>query len=132
MLRDSIKYLGCLVDKHRVTKDTEAIEALLTWNAPKTDTQLMSFLGFTNHYREFMKGYNDNIYPMQQLKKNKGRKISWTDDDQISSANIKREVCEAPVRQRKGFLCYTQPHQLRYRAFLTRNKSGTEGLFSEQ
>ena len=29
------------------------------WKAPRTDTQLMSFLGFANYYREFIKGYAD-------------------------------------------------------------------------
>ena len=53
ILRDSIKYLGRLVDKHGVRPDPEAVEAALTWKAPKTDTQLMSFLGFANYYREF-------------------------------------------------------------------------------
>ena len=45
ILRDSIKYLGRLVDKHGVRPDPEAVEAVLTWKAPKTDTQLMSFWG---------------------------------------------------------------------------------------
>ena len=65
ILRDSIKYLGRLVDKHGVRSDTETIEGVLTWKAPKTDTQLTSFLGFANHYREFIRGYADKIYPMQ-------------------------------------------------------------------
>ena len=43
ILRDSIKYLGRLVDKHGVRPDPEAVEAVLTWKAPNTDTQLMSF-----------------------------------------------------------------------------------------
>ena len=38
ILRDSIKYLGRLVDKHGVRLDPEAVEAVLTWKAPKTDT----------------------------------------------------------------------------------------------
>ena len=43
ILRDSIK--------HGMRPDPEAVEAVLTWKAPKTDTQLMSFLGFANYYR---------------------------------------------------------------------------------
>ena len=97
ILRDSIKYLGRLVDKHGVRPDPEAVEAVLTWKAPKTDTQLMSFLGFANYYREFIKGYTDKIYPMQRLMRNKGKKFTWTDEAQISFENIKRELCEAPV-----------------------------------
>ena len=98
ILRDSIKYLGRLVDKHGVRPDPEAVEAVLTWKAPKTDTQLMSFLGFANYYRDFIKGYADKIYPMQRLMRNKGKKFTWTDEAQVSFENIKRELCEAPVR----------------------------------
>ena len=89
ILRDSIKYLGRLVDKHGVRPNPEA--------APKTETQLMSFLWFANYYREFVKGYADKIYPMQQLMRNKGKKFTWTDEAQSSIENIQRELCEAPV-----------------------------------
>ena len=57
----------------------------------------MSFLGFANYYREFIKGYADKIHPMQQLMKIKGKKFTWTDAAQISILNIKCELCEAPV-----------------------------------
>ena len=97
ILRDSITYLVHLVDKHGVRPDPEAVEAVLTWRALKTDTQLMSFLGFANYYRGFIKGYADKIYPMQQLMRKKGKKFSWTDEAQVSFENIKRELLEAPV-----------------------------------
>ena len=87
VLRDSIKYLGRLVDKHGVRPDPEAVEAVLTWKTPKTDTQLMSFLGFANYYREFIKGYADKIYSM--LMRTKVKKFTWTDEAQVSFENIK-------------------------------------------
>ena len=133
ILRDSIKYLGRLVDKHGVRPDPEAVEAVLTWKAPKTDTQLMSFLGFANYYREFIKGYADKIYPMQRLMRNKGKKFTWTDEAQVSFENIKRELCEAPVLgmpTERGCSCWTWMHQwLRYRAYFTRSRSGTGERF---
>ena len=49
ILRDSIKYLGRMVDRHGVRPDPEAVEAVLTWKAPRTDTQLLSFLEFANY-----------------------------------------------------------------------------------
>ena len=97
ILRDSIKYLGRMVDRHGVRPDPEAVEAVLTWKAPRTDTQLMSFLGFANYYREFIKGYADKVYPMQKLMRNKGKKFEWNDEAQVAFENIKRELCEAPV-----------------------------------
>ena len=89
ILRDSIKYLGRLV----VRPDPEAVEPLLTWKAPKTETQLMSFLGFANYYREIIKGCADKIYPMQQKMQNMGKKFSWTNEAQVSFENIKRKIC---------------------------------------
>ena len=94
ILRDSIKYLGRMVDRHRRRPDPEAVEAVLTWKAPRMDTQLMNFLGFANYYREFIKGYADKVYAMQKLMRNKGK---CSDEAQTAFENIKRELCEAPV-----------------------------------
>ena len=47
------------MDRHGVRADPEAVEAVLTWKAPRPDTQLMSFqLGFA----EFIKGHADKVY----------------------------------------------------------------------
>ena len=62
ILRESIKYLGRLVDKHGIKRDPEAVQAVLTRKARKIDTQLI----------EFIKGYADKIYPKQQLMQKKG------------------------------------------------------------
>ena len=97
ILRDSIKYLGRMVDMHGVRPDPKAVEAVLTWKAPRTDTQLMSFLGFANYYREFIKGYANKVYPMQKLMRNKGKKFEWNEEAQAAFENIKRELSEAPV-----------------------------------
>ena len=70
---------------------------VLTRKAPKTDTQLVSFLGFAYYYREFNEGYADKIHPMQYLTRNKGKNASWTDEDQVSFENIKHKLSEAPV-----------------------------------
>ena len=62
IFRDSIKYRGRSVDRHGVRPDPEAVKAVLTWKALRTDTQLMSFLGFVNYYREFMKACAEKMY----------------------------------------------------------------------
>ena len=85
------------MDRHGVRRDPEAVEAVLTWKAPRTDTQLMSFLGFAKYYRKFIKGYADKVYPMKKLMRNKGNKFEWSDEAQTAFENMKRELCEAPV-----------------------------------
>ena len=44
VLKDSINYLGRMVDRHGIRPDPDAVEALLTWKSPKTEHQLTSFL----------------------------------------------------------------------------------------
>ncbi|XP_063717719.1 uncharacterized protein LOC134844833 [Symsagittifera roscoffensis] len=79
ILKDSVKYLGRMVDKHCIRPDPDAVEPVLTWKSPKTEHQLMSFLGFANYYREFVKVYADKVYPMQQLMRHKEEKIRHHD-----------------------------------------------------
>ena len=97
ILTDSIKYLGRMIDRRGVRPDPEAVEAVLTWKASRMDTQLMSFLEFANYYHEFIRGYADKVYAMQQLMCNKGKKFEWSKKTQSAFENIKRELCEAPV-----------------------------------
>ena len=88
--------------------DPEAVEAVLTWKAPKTDTQLMSFLGFANYYREFIKGYADKIYPMQQLMRNKGKNSLGLMRHKIQLRTLNVHFARhrsSACQQRRGCLC---------------------------
>ena len=96
ILKDSIKYLGRMVDKHGIRPDPDAVEAVLTWKLPKTEHQLMSSLRFANYYREFIKGYADKVYLMQQLMRHKGKKFTGNNAAEESFQRIKTELCEAP------------------------------------
>ena len=97
ILMDSINYLGRMVYSHGIRPDPIAVEAVLTWKSPKTEHHLMSFLGFANYYREFIKGYADKVYPMQQLRRHKGKNFTWNNAAEESFQRIKKEFCEAPV-----------------------------------
>ena len=76
--------MGSMVDRHDVRPDPDAEEAVLTWKTLRTDTQLMSFLGFANYYHEFIKGYADKVYPVQQLMRNKEKKFEWNEKAQAA------------------------------------------------
>ena len=97
ILKDSIKYLGRMVDRHGIRPDPDAVEAVLIWKSPKTEHQLMSFLGFANYYREFIKGYADKVYPMQQLMRQKGQEVHVEQRSRRIIPEKKKELCEEPV-----------------------------------
>ena len=92
ILKDSIKYLVRMVDRHGIRPNADAVEAVLTWKSSKTEHQLMSFLGFANYYREFIKGYADKVYPMQQLMRHKDKKFTWNNAAEESFQRIKKEL----------------------------------------
>ena len=91
ILKDSIKYLGRMVDKHGIRPDSYALEAVLLWKSPNI------FLGFSSYWREFIKGYADKVYPMQQLMRHKGTKFMWNNAAEESFQRKKKELCEAWV-----------------------------------
>ena len=85
------------MDRLGTRPDPDAVEAVLTWILPKTEHQLMSFLGFANYYMEFIKGYVDKVYPMQQFIGQKGKNFTWNKAAEESFQRIKKELCEVPV-----------------------------------
>ena len=80
------------MDRHGIRPDPDAVEAVLTWKSPKMEHQLMSFLGFANYYREFIKGYADKVYPMQLLMRHKGKKFTWNNAAEESFQRTKKEL----------------------------------------
>ena len=95
ILNDSIKYLGRMVDRHGIIPDPDAVEAVLTWKTPKMEHQLMSFLGFAAIIGNSLNA--EKVYPMQQLMRQKGKKLTWNNAAEESFQRMKKGLCEAPV-----------------------------------
>ena len=84
------------MDRHGVRPDPQAVEAVLTWKAPRMDTahelprvcQLLPGV----HKRICGQGVSDAEADAQQRKK-----FERNDEAEVTSENIKRELCEAPV-----------------------------------
>ena len=91
-----------MVKKHGIRPDPDAVEAVLTWKSPKTEQQLMSFLGFANYYTECIKAYADKIYPMQQLMRHKGKKFTGNNAAEESIQRIKKNVRSTSARDAHG------------------------------
>ena len=81
-----------MVVKHGFRPDPDAVEAVLTWESPKTEHQLMSFLDSANYYMKFIK-----VYPMQQLMRHKGKKFTWKSRGRGIISKNKERSWKAPV-----------------------------------
>ena len=65
--KSKIVYLGHIVSAKGIETDPKKIEAVKNWTTPKTVTDVQSFLGFTNHYQRFIKGYAKVAKPLNTL-----------------------------------------------------------------
>ena len=50
-----------------IRTDPKKVEAVLQWPVPVTITDVRSFLGLTNYYRRFLKGYVKIVKPLNNL-----------------------------------------------------------------
>ena len=89
-----IVYLGHIVSAKGIKTDPKKIEAVKNWTTPKMVTDVRSFLGFTNHYRRFIKGYAKVAKPLISLVSgdNANRKkalVECTEECQIAFEKLK-------------------------------------------
>ena len=71
-------FLGHIVSKEGVYVDPTKIEAVVNWEAPKSVTEIRSFLGLVGYYRRFVEGFSRLAAPMTRLTR-KGVKFEWNE-----------------------------------------------------
>ena len=85
-----ITYLGHIVSSKGKETDPKKVEAVKNWTIPKTVTDVRSFLGFTNYYRRFIRGYAKvNTLVSGNNANFKKAPIEWTDECQVTFDKLK-------------------------------------------
>lgn len=84
-----ISYLGYIIDKNGIRKDPSKIDAILQATVPKTVTELQSFLGLINYYRNFTPNASSILSPMHELLK-KDCKWHWGSEQDKSFEEVKK------------------------------------------
>lgn len=99
LLTDKLEYLGYSVDKDRIHKTTEKVDAILKAKCPKNADELKSFAGLVGYYSRFILNCSDLFQPFQELRE----KFVWTDNNENTFQSIKQEIVS------KRVLCHFDP-----------------------
>ena len=70
--------LGHVASTSGVSVDPEKVEAIMSWERPKSVFEIHSFLGLTGYYRRFIENFSRLVTPMTKLTR-KEVKFEWND-----------------------------------------------------
>ena len=73
-----VRFLGHVVSASGVSVDLEKVEALMSWERPKSVFEIRSFLGLAGYYKRFIEDFSRLAAPMMRLTR-KEIKIDWDD-----------------------------------------------------
>ena len=95
-------YLGHIVSAGGIECNPKKIEAVKNWPVPRTVTDVHSFLGFTNHYRQFICNHARIARSLNKLisgdnANHKKKTIHWTEDCQVAFDQLKEKCTQTPI-----------------------------------
>ena len=79
-----------------VSVDREKVEAVMSWERPKSVFEIRSFLGLARYYRRFIENISRLAVPMTILTR-KEVKFDWNDRYEEAFQDLKRRLTSAPI-----------------------------------
>ena len=89
-----VRFLGHVMSASGVLVDVEKVEAVMSWDKPKSVFEIRSFLGLTGYYRRFIKDFSRLAAPMTRLAW-KEVKFEWNDLCEKEFQELKRRLTSA-------------------------------------
>ena len=112
-----VNYLGHIVSANGIAADPKKLEVVKNFPIPTNIKELRSFLGLTNYYRKFCKGYSQTAEPLINLTK-KDVPFKWSPACQSAFDKLKTGLCSPPIL---GYPQFNKP-------FNIYTDASTEGL----
>ena len=71
-----VRFLGHVVSASSVLVDPDKVEAVISWERPKSVFEIHSFLGLVGYYRRFIEDFSRLVAPMTRLT-GRGLSLCW-------------------------------------------------------
>ena len=91
-----VRFFGHIVSTSGVLVDPEKVEAVMSWERPKSVFEIHSFLGLAGYYRRFIEDFYRLAAPMTRLTR-KEVKFKWNDSCEKAFQELKRRLTSAPI-----------------------------------
>ncbi|GJW05024.1 reverse transcriptase domain-containing protein [Tanacetum coccineum] len=91
-----VHFLGHVVNHDGIHVDPSKIEAVKSWKAPTTPSEVRSFLGLAGYYRRFIENFSKIAKPLTSLTQ-KNQKYEWGEKQEESFRTLKDNLCNAPI-----------------------------------
>ena len=91
-----VRFLGHVVSASGVSVDHEKVEAVMSWERPKSAFEKRSFLGLAGYYRRFIEDISLLAALMTRLVR-KDVKFEWNDLCEKEFQELKRRLISAPI-----------------------------------
>jgi hypothetical protein len=90
-----MEFLGFIATTDGLKMDPKKVEAIVSWEAPKTVRDVQCFLGFANFYRIFIKNYSRVAAPLTRLTCKD--KLEWGPQAGKAFQDLKTAFTTAPI-----------------------------------
>jgi hypothetical protein len=72
-----VSFLGHIILEGGISVDLSKIQDVISWEAPKSVSEICSFLGLARYHRRFIEGFSKITKPMTELL-GKDKKFEWS------------------------------------------------------
>nr|GEW30864.1 putative reverse transcriptase domain-containing protein [Tanacetum cinerariifolium] len=91
-----VQFLGHVINGNGIHVDPGKIKAVKNWKAPKTPSEVRSFLGLAGYYRRFIKDFSKIAKPLTVLTQ-KSKTFDWGEEHENAFQTLKDKLCNAHV-----------------------------------
>lgn len=97
--RNSLNYLGFIVDSRGLRTNPDKVQSIVDYPIPRTTTDIKRFVGMCSWYRRFIPHFSSLMSPINDLLKGKAKKqpINWSDTAESAFNDIKQALVSAPI-----------------------------------
>jgi hypothetical protein len=91
-----VAFLGHVISKGGISVDPSKIQDVLSWNAPTSVSNILSFLGLAGYYRRSIEGFLKISKPITEFLE-KDKKFEWTLAYEASFQELKKRLTTALI-----------------------------------